>query len=202
MTASGIAAKEDPLTDTPTTTSTSDTVQHQADSGAMPDPTDLAAADQMIETAWGHPVEDLHVYLREGRVNDPTLVAVLRIRGALEIDDNDIANHRERVHRFTRPARVPLFHDLKGIGSSSSDLLSAHASSQARVHAIRSIVDAYPEGHLAEGLAQSLTRSMPRIEAARARSGSSASQRPRNPPGAETPVHHGTWDTKGQTARR
>ncbi|MER5348011.1 hypothetical protein ABT030_48740 [Streptomyces mirabilis] len=27
------------------------------------------------------------------------------------------------AHRFTRPARVPLFHDLKGIGSSSSDLL-------------------------------------------------------------------------------
>jgi hypothetical protein len=132
--------------------------------------------------------------------NEPALVAVLRMRGPLEIDDTGIANHRERVHRFTRPARVPLFHDLKGIGSSSSDLLSANASSQARVHAIRSIVDAYPERHLAGGL--SLTRSTLRIDAARARSGTSASQRPRNPPGAETPAHHGTWDTKGQAARR
>ncbi|WP_405539642.1 hypothetical protein OG787_46825 [Streptomyces sp. NBC_00075] len=169
----------------------------------MSDPTDLAAADQMIESAWGHPVEDLHVYLREGRVNDPALVAALRIRGALEIDGTDIANHRERVHRFTRPARVPLFHDLKGIGSSSSDLLSAHASSQARVHAVRSIVDAYPEGYLAEGLARSLNRSAaPRTEAARARSTTSVSASPRNPPGTESPAHHGTGDNKGHAPRR
>lgn len=169
----------------------------------MPDPTDLAAADQMIEAAWGHPVANLHAYLREGKVTDPALVAVLRIRGALEIDDSDITNHRERVHRFTRPGRVPLFHDLKGIGSSSSDLLTAHASSQARIHAVRSIIDAYPEGYLAEGLARSLTRSAePRAEAALARSAAPTTKPPRDQPSDDTTAHHDAAHNRSRAARR
>lgn len=157
----------------------------------MINPTDLAAADQLIETAWGRPLNDLHDYLREGKANDPALVAVLRIRGALELDDNDITNHREQVHRLTRADRVPMFHDLKAIGSSSADLLTAHASSQARVHAIRSIIDAYPEGYLAEGLNRSLARSAePRVEAARARSGAPTTKPSGNAPNAEAPMRH------------
>ncbi|WP_435220722.1 hypothetical protein [Streptomyces sp. Tue6028] len=169
----------------------------------MPDPTDLAAADEMIEAAWGHPLDGLRTYLREGKVNDPALVAVLRIRGALEVDDSDITNHRERVHRLTRTGRVPLFHDLKGIGSSSSDLLTAHASSQARVHAIRSVIDAYPEGYLAEGLAQSLTRSAePRADAALARSGTPTAKPPRDQPSADTTAHHNAPHNRSRSARR
>ncbi|MCX5555331.1 hypothetical protein [Streptomyces sp. NBC_00038] len=169
----------------------------------MPDPTDLAAADQMIEAAWGYTLDDLHTCLRDGKVNDPALVAVLRIRGALEIDDSDITNHRERVHRFTRAGRVPLFHDLKGIGSSSSDLLTAHASSQARVHAVRSIIDAYPEGYLAEGLARSLTRSAePRAEAALARSGAPATNPPRDQPSVDTAAHQNVPHNRSRSAQR
>ncbi|MEU6576778.1 hypothetical protein [Streptomyces sp. NPDC046805] len=46
----------------------------------MPDLTGLAAG-QMIEAVWGHPLDDLHTYLREDKVNDPPLLAVLCIRG-------------------------------------------------------------------------------------------------------------------------
>ncbi|MFF3631637.1 hypothetical protein [Streptomyces sp. NPDC002164] len=34
----------------------------------VPDESDLAAADAMIHAAWGHPVEKLTHFLREGKV--------------------------------------------------------------------------------------------------------------------------------------
>lgn len=137
----------------------------------MPDESDLAAADAMIYAAWGHSVDELSDYLREGRVQDPALVAVLRIRGALVIDDSDVSAHQQRLHRLTRPGHVSFFHELNQVGAASSELLSTRAGSQARLHAIRSVIEAYPEKHLADGLTRSLVRSATtRVEAARARS--------------------------------
>ncbi|MFH8586022.1 hypothetical protein ACH4GP_16670 [Streptomyces celluloflavus] len=137
----------------------------------MPDTSDLTAADAMISAAWGHAVDELYDYLREGCAHDPALVAVLRVRTALVIDDSDVTVHRERIHSLTRKGNVPLHHDLQQLSSSSAELRQAHAANQARLHAIRSIIDAYPEGHLAQGLTRSLDRSAAvRAEAARARS--------------------------------
>ncbi|MFE7318244.1 hypothetical protein ACFU7T_34875 [Streptomyces sp. NPDC057555] len=137
----------------------------------MPDTSDLTAADTMISTAWEHPADELYDYLREGRTHDPALVAVLRIRAALVIDDSDVDVHRQRIHSLTRREHVPLHHDLQQLSTSSAELRQAHAANQARLHAIRSIIDAYPEGHLAQGLTRSLDRSAAvRAEAARARS--------------------------------
>ncbi|MFF9072770.1 hypothetical protein ACF1A9_10725 [Streptomyces sp. NPDC014872] len=140
----------------------------------MPDESDLAAADAVIHAVWGHPVDELTDFLREGRVHDPALVAVLRIRTALVIDDSDVSAHQQRLHRLTRPNRAPLFYELTQVGTSSAELLSARAGSQA-LHAIRSVIDAYPENHLANSLTRSLARSAtPPAEAARARSSAEA----------------------------
>ncbi|MEV5485589.1 MULTISPECIES: hypothetical protein [Streptomyces] len=37
------------------------------------------AAGTVISSAWGHPVDGLYDYLREGRAHAPALVAVLRV---------------------------------------------------------------------------------------------------------------------------
>ncbi|MCX4637979.1 hypothetical protein OG775_23095 [Streptomyces platensis] len=140
----------------------------------MPDTSDLTIADALISAAWGHSVDGLYDYLREGSTHDPALVAVLRIRTALVIDDSDVAVHRDRIHSLTRRGHLPLHHDLQQLSSSSAELRQAHAANQARLHAIRSIIDAYPEGHLAQGLTRSLDRTAAvRAEAARARSSTS-----------------------------
>ncbi|REK86925.1 hypothetical protein DY245_29375 [Streptomyces inhibens] len=141
----------------------------------MPDTSDLTAADAMIRAAWGHPVDELYDYLREGSAHDPALVAVLRIRTALVIDDSDVAVRRERIHSLTRKGHVPLHHDLQQLGSSSAELRQAHAANHARLHAIRSVIDASPEGPLAQGLTRSLDRSAAvRAKPTRARSSTPA----------------------------
>ncbi|MEV3853148.1 hypothetical protein AB0J38_02355 [Streptomyces sp. NPDC050095] len=139
----------------------------------MANDSDLAAADAMISTAWGHSVDELYDFLREGRANDPALVAVLRIRTALVMDDSDMAVQQARLHRMTRPGNVPLFHESQQLEAASTDWIAARAGSQARVHAIRSVVDAFPEGYLADGIARALGKEVtPRVDAARARSSS------------------------------
>ncbi|SEC13011.1 hypothetical protein [Streptomyces sp. 2314.4] len=168
----------------------------------MSDESALTAADTVISAAWGHPVDKLHDYLREGRAHDPALVAVLRVRTALVIDDSDIAVQRERIRRLTRQGHVPLHHDLKQLSSSSTELLTAHAESQARLHAIRSIIDVYPEGHLAEGLARSLDHSAAaRAEAARARSSTPLATPPTGPRSSGHMAVVGTRD-EVRSARR
>ncbi len=103
-------------------------------------PTTSEAPEQKRETsrAGGHPC----------RAHDPALVAVLRARAALVIDDSDVAVHRGRIHRLTRRGHVPLHHDLQQLSSSSAELRQALAANQARLHAIRSVIDAYPKGTL------------------------------------------------------
>ncbi|MFH8515752.1 hypothetical protein ACH4CE_11660 [Streptomyces gelaticus] len=166
----------------------------------MPDESDLAAADAMIHAAWGHPVDELTHFLREGKVQDPALVAVLRIRTALVIDDSDVSAHQQRLHRLTRPDRAPLFYELTQVSTSSAELVSARAGSQARLHAIRSVIDAYPENHLADGLTRSLARSAtPRVEAARARS---AAEAVNGPPVAQNTSRVVSTNLATRTSRR
>ena len=118
----------------------------------------------MIEAAVA-PRGELHGFLREGKANDPALVAVCgNERHSLSTTVISPPNRNAytalpagATSRFPRPRADP----------APPRPAARPRGSQARVHAI---LDAYPEGHLAERLSRSLARSaVPGAEAARAR---------------------------------
>ncbi|WP_197358733.1 hypothetical protein, partial [Streptomyces clavuligerus] len=90
--------------------------------------------------------------------------------------------HQERVHHLTRPGHVPVLHELDAITSAATQLHIAHAEANARVRALCAVIDAHPEGHLAEALTRELARTgEPRAEAARARTTTGISTAPATP---------------------
>ncbi|MFI7337122.1 hypothetical protein ACIBUY_04180 [Streptomyces sp. NPDC050085] len=124
----------------------------------MSEVSDLTHADALITATWARSIADLEDLVRRRVVHLPVLKAVLHIRSALVVTDGDITALRHRLHALTRPDHVPHFLDHQRLAPTATDLARAHAESQARLQAIRALVDAYPEGHLADELNVLLSR--------------------------------------------
>ncbi|MEV3871593.1 hypothetical protein [Streptomyces sp. NPDC049906] len=148
----------------------------------MSQPTALATADSSIRAAWQRPVDTLQTLRSEGRTTDPTLVTVLRIRQGLLFSDAQMTAHQNLLHHLTRPGHVPDLLELDTMTSSTTQLRIAHAEAHARVRAICSVIDAHPEGQLADNLTRDLARTgVPRADAALARTTTGISTAPTAP---------------------
>ncbi|MGW4492331.1 hypothetical protein [Streptomyces sp. NPDC004376] len=112
-------------------------------SSVIPTTTALDQATDMIEKAWGQPIETLEALAVRRPSDDPLLRSAMHVRAALAITDNAVAAHQNRLHALTRPGYVPAFYELDRITSSAAGLRVAHAESQTYLQSIRRVVEAH-----------------------------------------------------------